>query len=614
MTSELTFSLSPLEVPPEDAIVDSVTVHRYAAAKLFIERASACAPGFAVDNHEAEAIGLLCRRLDGLPLSIELAAARARTMTARHILSHLRATGLFDVLAQGDPSAPDRHRGLHEVIAWSRQMCTDVERSVWDAMSVFSAPTGIEAVRAVVGPDVCSPALELALDGLVGKAVIGVTRDDNVWFRMPLTTAEFARVLLNGSERAVFRERHRRHFIQEAQQLEEKFWAGEQSAVVKRLRVQFSDFSDAWDECIRQQVTVPEAAMLVTGLRYLWTMGGAIATGRRWLNTTLERLVNESKIRADLLWTAAWIDALSGDRESAQKHLQECASICGGNSRARAWWATWSGTVALFASDLTRAKDHFSDALERHDRRNDPEGQLMTLFQAILVAALLGESAHAKDLMTRALQRSAEVGDLWGQSYAIWAGSVAALQDHDQKTAAELAMAGLRQKQILSDRLGTALVAAVARNLIADPSHRRVADGILARLWAEAGVALSAFGERIEAVVKPLNPAGEETPEFIQGNELTLDEAIDYLCISLDGTHPTFTDPRKNAKLTSREAEVAELLGEGKSNKEIAAELVLSPRTVESHVEGVLRKFGLRSRAQVAAVLARQTRTISKLP
>lgn len=609
MTSELVITLAPLSTPPMGAQLDMQRLSDYAATRLFLERAQSRSADFLPDATECDAIAAICRRLDGLPLSIELAAARTATMSAQRMLAQLSSLPAFEVLSAGDPSAPKRHRGLHEVIAWSHRLCDDDEHVVWDSLSVFSSPPTVEALRAVTTAELSDARLDSALAGLVSKAVVASIRDySEVRFRMPVTTAEFVQYDDAPERFAPIRARHTAYYQSEALRAGREFWAGQQGAVMRRLRSELSDYIAAWNALTRRTDSAQDAARFAVALRPLWTSGGAMATGRRWLTETLERLPPQSAARADVLWTIAWIEVLGGQRAESMRHVEACRELVGGQpgSLAWAWCATTAATVALFEGDLPTARERFEVALPLHRQRQDAEGTLVTLFQSALVATLCGEHERAVALSDEAFELSDAVGDQWGRSYASWARSLEALAMGARADAARYVTEGLHAKAALQDRLGLALIAEVALSLIDDPVDASRAVGVTERMWSLAGTALAAFGPLVAgACAVPRPERRQEVSMREAGRDLAPEDAVAFLAQTLSAGRRTCPTPSGRPKLTSRESEVATLLARGRTNKEIAEHLTVSPRTVEGHVESILRKLGLRSRVQAAIHLGR---------
>lgn len=378
----------------------------------------------------------------------------------------------------------------------------------------------------------------------------------------------------------------------------------------------------AWERSISQSRHLSDAAEVVIALHFFWTMGGAMSTGRRWLRHMLDNWPDPDLIRADLLWTTAWVEALSGNLASAARLIDECEQLHGELStfRAGAWAATISAQVALFSGRLEEAERRYDVGLSKHRERADVEGQLMSLFQASIVATLQENHTRAQDLCNSAYRLSDSVGDLWGRTYAMWADAFCAVHTGDHRRAAQLVQHGLQSKTEIQDRLGIALLAEIGGVLIVSGSSESTStrEGALRtctvlavtdRLWKQTGTTLAAFGPLISrtSVRASLSawPSpgahGEEIPDLTcsQSVQFLIDELAPL--VQADVEKP----PRILPALTTRESQVAELLQDGLTNREIADILTLSPRTVESHVERVLRKLGVNSRTSAAVVLQR---------
>ena len=617
VTGESVIPIEPLGLPAEGGEIDEARLLASPATALFIERAMARAPHLVIEADDARLVGELCRRLDGLPLAIELAAARARSLSIPQIHAHLISGEIFVLLSRGDPTAAARHQALDHVIGWSYELCTDEERTVWHTIADFAAAPSIESITAVLRGEVAPSAIEAAVDGLVAKSVITAeSRSGGIRFKMLATTSMFGRSRAGAAWAAAAGERRRLYFVSRAAELNGQFWAGAQRTVMAEIHADFDNYVRAW-ELTNSADDTDGAYRLALALVPLWVMGGALSTGSQWLASALKAPAT-AEVRGAALWSASWIAELQGDVATASAMLVECRRIGErlGSAALLSHCDTWEGGAALFAGDVGTAQRKFTTAALGHTAAGQTDGLLMTLFQQALTFSLQGDDEEADAICAAAIDASKRVGDEWCLSYTKWVQSFVANKRGLTKEARALAAEAVGEHARLDDVLGMALSAEVLVSAADDPHRGAVAAGVTDTLWERAETTVMAFGPDLASAARL---AREQLASALgveafaravsQGRTLSARDGLSELQALATPTSPLSASGR----FTLRESQVAHLLARGASNKEIAQHLVVSVRTAEGHVDNVLRKLGVVSRAQAAAVLNQEdTRVLNR--
>jgi predicted ATPase len=284
------YPLAPLQLPGSVELGSLDDLAEVEAVKLFVERARAIDPAFALTSHNAVAVAGICARLDGLPLAIELAAARTRLFTPTALLARLDRR--LPVLTEGPTDAPIRQRTLRSTIGWSFDLLSEPDQRVFTLLGVFAGGFTLAAAEAVAvdpadptgGSDVLT-----SLDHLVEQNVLTVAADaeGEPRFRMLETIREFARDQLPEPDRVGLRDRHLAYFVALAERAEPQLRGPDQAAWLRRLTAEQADIRAAlsWaEEAHRDESMLRLAAAL---RRRFWHDAGGLGEGLRWLEASL---------------------------------------------------------------------------------------------------------------------------------------------------------------------------------------------------------------------------------------------------------------------------------------------------------------------------------------
>ncbi len=585
---------------------------QYDAVDLFAERAAAVQPAFSVAGN-IEAVSALCARLDGIPLAIELAVARLRALSVTQILDRL--DDRFELLTSQRRTLVPRHQTLRAAIDWSFELCSADERTLAARLSVFSGDFDLEAAEQVCSGDGI-PAQDVfdLIVALLDKSILVRTETTGTArYRFLETIREYAQsILASSGEEPALRRRHRDHYRRLAGRALQEWFGPHQLEWVHRLRHDRANLRAALEFSLGEPGEAGAALEIVASLWHYWiSLAGSFNEGRHWLERALELAPEATPARADALWVAAWFALRQGDVDAAPPLLRECRDLAQrlGYPTAMAAAAHFSGLTAYFRSDFQSALTLLEEARERYHANGDEAGVWMALFHLVIVHSTLGDDVLAESLAAQCLAMCEDRSAYLSRSNALWVVGLARWFQGEQAQAAELVEKGLGVMRSHDDRWGVAeCLEVLAWVAAAGGKGERAARlfGAAGTVWQSIGTALPGllpfadFHNICEARVRRALGDRAYTTAFQQGAGLSLEQAVDY---ALDVDRRDGTPGERSGRvsaLTPRELEVAELVAQGMSNKEIAAKLVIAQRTAEGHVEHILAKLGLSSRVQIA--------------
>jgi predicted ATPase/DNA-binding CsgD family transcriptional regulator len=607
------FTVPPLSTPDPDAAAEPDGLLRYEAVSLLVDRARAVRSDFAVSADNQDAVARLCSRLDGMPLAIELAATRLRSLSVGEVLERL--DDRFRLLTGGSRSAVPRQQTLRALIDWSHDLCLQEEQLLWARLSVFAGSFDLGAVEGVcAGDGLRREAIVDIIDHLVAKSILQVERaGTRARYRMLATVREYgAERLAAAGEEEPLRRRHRDHYLQQARAMAAA-WAGPgQAAGLARMREDHPNLRSALEFSIQRPGEADAAAALVGSLRYQWVVGGFLSEGRRWLDQALAMTAEPTLARGEALWVAAWVTLLQGDAEAAARRLAECDAIAAAlqDPSLAAHASGWHGLDAMFSGAMDRGIDCYERSVRGHERLADLGAKLTMLFQLGVTLSYAGELARARAVCEEAVALGEPVGERWVRAYALWATGMVEWQEGDLEAGRRATEEALDIQRDFQDGIAVALMIELLAWIAAAQSRPQDAARLLGAaraVWTQIGTSIEAFPPQMKAdsdacerrTADELGP-----PRFaalVEGQAaLPIDAAIAVALGSAAAPGPAPAD----SPLSRREAEVAALIADGLSNRAIAESLVLSKRTVDGHVERILAKLGFGSRAQVAAWVA----------
>ncbi|MGW0575354.1 ATP-binding protein [Streptomyces sp. NPDC002920] len=575
------------------------------AVELLRDRTTDVQQGFRISDANSAAVSRLCADLDGLPLAIELAAFRLRTLSVEQVADRLE--NRFALLTSGSRTARPHQRTLRAMVDWSYELCAPAERLLWNRLSVFTGGFTLDAAESVcAGEGIAPDELLDLLDRLVAQSVVLPTeREDRPGYRMLETIRQYGRERLDesGEEQRLLR-RHRDFFLSLAEHIADRWCGPDQQEGLARLRAEQANLQAALDCEDDPQATLALAA----ALRFHWCVGGFLSEGRRRLECALAAAPEHTPARARGLWAAAWVALLQGDLVVVDGWLDEADALGEqlNDPVVRAYVQVLRGSAAAFRGRREEAVSLFEAAVTAHTAAGEETGVVFALFQLAIAQTDLRDP-RGPETGRRAVATAEAHGERWARAHALWALGYDAWLLGYEETARALTQAGLEFARGFNDSLGAALMLELLAWATASGGDHERAGRLLGAggaLWRGIGTSLSTFGPHlakdharcVEMVVRALGPAAYAKALAEGGRHDSPVRAVAY-ALGIEPAAPA-TAP---SPLTRREGEVARQVAQGMSNRQIAAELVLSPRTVDSHVENILAKLGFSSRAQIAA-------------
>jgi predicted ATPase/DNA-binding CsgD family transcriptional regulator len=596
------------------------------AIRLFAERAAAVVQGFEVTAGNQEAVEAICRRLDGLPFAIELAAVRLRALSVEQVLARL--DDRFRLLTSGSRAAFPRQRTLRALMDWSYELCTEQERLLWQRVSVFAGGLDLEAAEQVCSGDgIAEMDVMDLVTGLVDKSIL--VREEQrgaVRYRLLETIRQYGKERLAASgQETVMRRRHRDHYRAMAAHAHAELFGPDQVAWFSRLSDEHANLRIALEFCFSEPGECPEGLVMTTDLLYHWIKGYYLGEGRRWLEEGLAleagqiepgqsgREGGEAQGRA--LCAAAWVALVQADLTAATALLDEADALAEelGSERTLAYVILFQGMVAMCRGDTDRAIKLHHEAVDRQRCFGDPAGLALALTRLSLAHSFVGETLPALSVAEEAMAVCDAHEEGWHRAYAMMALGIGLWRHGDSRRATTLEKDSLRVNDVLGDARGVGIcLEALAWIAAQDKRHDRAARllGVADGVWRVVGAPLSGFGQfagyRKECVSRAQEALGEQDYRSAvrEGASLPYGEAIAYALQEESSSTKPVEQAGRLAPLTRRETEIAGLVAQGLSNKEIAGALIISQRTAEGHIEHILNKLGFNSRAQIAAWLS----------
>jgi predicted ATPase/DNA-binding CsgD family transcriptional regulator len=627
VSGEQEYAIAPLSLPAEADLPTDDLVH-LDAVRLFVERARAVVPSFVVTPENVIAIAEICRRLDGLPLAIELAAARIKTLPPSSLLARLEHR--LPLLGGTRRGLPERHQTMRDAIAWSYALLTAPEQALFRRLGVFVGGFTLDAAEAV---PLATGDAEIDflrdLSSLVDKSLVRqeTTSGAESRYLMLETIREFAlEQLAASSEEESVHYAHAARFVEMGRQVGRIYFGGDESLPTgtRLLRLE-ADLGNiraalAW---LEQSENWQDLADLSGSLSMFWVIRSHREEGRRWLDRALDpghiaHITPETRLRA--LQGVGILARNRGDLEQARVAAHECLSLA------------------------QQLGDHFGEAVARHQRAYAALAQgdyalseklelqaqpvLQETATPIWMSASLthlgqavwgmGDLERAAEICERSHLVCSETGDQFQEAVVAGYLGLIACEVGDHSIAADwLATAGRLWAEVGNQENIAEWLAEVATLAAARGPARQAA-----RLFGAAAALRDRLGhtyllperatfERAEESLRVTLGADPFSAELDRGRQLPADAAVDEAFSILDTMLlPSAKQTKSNAGdslgLTPRERDVLRLLAQGSSDKEMADALFIGLRTVETHVSNLLAKLGARNRAEAAAIATRE--------
>jgi len=654
VSGEHEMSVAPLVVPDDESANSGVELGASAAVALFLARARAVASGFAFTSENAHLVAEICRRLDGIPLAIELAAARTKFLDTRTLLERLHDR--LAILRGGPRDLPARQRTLESAIAWSYELLPAVHRRFFAALSTFVGGWEMDAAEAVCARDPHSPAGE-ALESLVDHSLVYRTTGSGAMrFGMLETLREFARARLDedATIRNDVKRKHATYFLEVARRVAPLFRAARTEHAVAHFDPDHDNFRAA----LTWSIAVGDADLalgLCASLRDYWRIRGFLTEGRTIVDQALRLSGGSDADRASSLCGAGTLARLQGDLATARECLTDAARVAkdANDLVTHAEAMTELGLTLTSLGMLDSAEAQLDAAWQLWERTGSAWGRLQALHARGRQAAASGDLRRARSLRGEAVALARETGDAEWEARALVGLADVARQQRDYggaRTHFEYALRlyrdvgnsvhralGLRKlahvdlhlgdymrsRRAFLESLGTfrrldqrGAVAACVIGLACVLSAE--GDDVAATRLFGAAELLSAedsgflqpadVRDRDDAVARSRARLGDERfgEALAQGRVTPLEQLIEN--VSSDGRRAASREAPPaplHAALTPREIDVLRVLTAGLSYAEIGERLSISPRTVDAHLRAIYAKLDVRSRHE-ATGYARQ--------
>lgn len=638
LSGEHHFAVPPLTLPdpqcgePVDQVVQSE------AGALFVARAQAVARDFVVTPANASAVAEICARLDGLPLALELAAARITFFPPAALLARLQHRLTF--LTGGARDLPARQQTIRATIGWSYNLLTEAEQQLFRRLAVFVGGCTLEAAETIcdVDGDLASDLLA-RLQSLVDNNLLQQRERGEGEPRITMleTIREYAlERLVTSGELERLQRRHAAYFMRLAEAAESALRGPQQGLCLNRLDMDLANFRAAlaWSQTA---VGCDTGLRLAVALVPFWTRRGYFSEGSDWLTGALAHIAAAPPTEADRARRAKALDALGlfavwqDDLDTAQARYEDVLVLAGecGDSAGVADALGSLGMVSQLRGDHERARALYEQSLTLFRQARDARGIASLLFFQGTLAYTEGQSRRAGEFWEESLSLSRAREDFWYIATVLAHLAMVALDQGDGRAGAYL-VESLTMLRDLGDRWQIVHTLEVVARFVA-ARERRLAEtepGVLraARLFG----ATEALRETLRAPVLAFQrqsyqhglatlrahlDAAMLTSGWTEGRAMSLDHVIAYALgalaeprapgAALSGTAGqgrAQLSPRPETQLTTREIEVLGLVAEGYMDQEVAARLGLRRRTVTSYLTNIYAKLEVGTRT--AAVRA----------
>jgi predicted ATPase/DNA-binding CsgD family transcriptional regulator len=613
IAGERVVQVAPLAIPDASQPLTPERIAQSEAIALLLERAGEA--GVALDltqDNQSTAVELT-RQLDGIPLAIELAAVRLRSLGLDQVVERLNDR--FHLLVGGSRTAPARHQTLEATIAWSHDLLGLDEQAVLRRLSVFSGTYSLDAAEHVCqGGAVASASVMGALTALVERSFVSFEgASGTARYRLHETMREFARLrLVAADEENLATSAHLSYFAEMCRRSD--FDSGRADDESKLQSLQMLDLeADNIRGALRQCLADPGGAdvglAMAAGLGRYWS-NRALSEGVHWIDALLERRGSDEVTRGRALFVRSYLAVAQGDQTAGMDSVVEAEAIARRvkDDELLVRILAIQAALEVMSGDVPAARASSADAKALADALGDDIAFIAAAQSEALIASMDGDFVRMRDIGLEAAARCREVHEIYMLSTHLTSVGVASMMLGEHAAAESALIEALHATLVIDDRPGLVLrIQALACNAAMDGQGQRSA-----RLLGASEMLRGESGGLINPLIRPLVEQAHELARAQLGNDgyqaawqagarLDHDAAV---ALAL-GDKVTRDAGRRIAEsadpLGKREREVAELISQGLSNKEIASRLFLSERTVETHVYNILNKLGFSSRARIAA-------------
>jgi len=620
ISGEVTYALPPMSLPekqpwqgPKSGEIALSVYQESEAVRLFLNRAALVIPDFELTVDNGGWVAEICRRLDGLPLAIELAAARVRTLSVKQIAERLNDR--LNLLTGGSRSLPPRHQTLAATISWSYTLLSGDEQRLLKRLSVFSGGATLVAIEAIcTGNGIGKSDVLDRLSELVDKSlVVADQRSGETRYHLLETIREFALDKLEeAQETKSVKDRHLDFFLQFSEEAELKLRGADRMTIIRKLVEERDNLSAAFDWAMASQ-NADDGLRLASALSFFWAERGYIRERIRWLERALERkpaaslaaTANALRSLSLLLITSEekdfdLVDGLLKESLKLYQELEDKEGVAhvlnyrGFNAMVQKNYVTakqflneslalrrelgtpWNiahtlqnfATIFFAEGDLNSAKVYIEETIALFQKAGDEYGVARTTSEYADIARMEGDTKHAMEILTRSLSQFIQSGAKWDIGTILKTLAILEIEKNNLKRAAILYGA----IHTLQDDLSM-----ISTTNLENELYEKMQTNI------QENLSNTDFNQLVE-----------------KGRAMSLEQVIEFVSNTSDESAPAQAEKDRLGGLTSREYEAARLIAEGKSNREVAEAMTVSVKTVESYVTRIMRKLRLDSRVQIA--------------
>jgi predicted ATPase/DNA-binding CsgD family transcriptional regulator len=611
IVGEIAWPIPPLSLPDLRRLPDKESLSRYESACLFVERAAAVKPAFALTEQNAPAVAQVCYRLDGIPLAIELAAARAKVLSVEQIADRL--DDCFRLLAAGGRTAMPRHKTLHATMDWSHELLSEEEQTLFRRLSVFAGGFSIDAVESVCeGAGIERDEVLGLLSHLVDKSlVLAQEQGGEARNRLLATVRQYGRekLALSGEEAEVGR-RHARYFLELAEGAEQALYGPDQMRWLARLETEHDNLRAALSWSLDDSGDAGLGVRLAAALWSFWFTRGYLSEGRRWLEKAISQSGSAATLaRVKALNGAGSLATFQDEYEVAKALIEEGLALSrelGDKEGIATSLANLCGVAMLGQRDDIPVVDALEEARELKPEIKDRRtiGNLLILEGRVALAR--GDLDRAVALGEESLAMYRRAMDAYGIVMCLLHIAFVTFARGEHERTAALLREGLR----LSQELEHTVFIQYCVTGLAGVNASRGRPVRAATLWGAAerlseisgghivreGKATIKYERTLTAARSQLDEAAW-TAAWSEGRAMGTEQAIEYALEQEATPEPAAPEPYP-AGLSTREVEILCLVATGLTNAEVAGQLFLSPRTVDWHLGSIYRKLGFHSRTE----------------